>query len=84
MRGVTSDELKRWRAKHGVGQQELADKLGVHLQTVSKWERDVQAIPPFLPLALETIERNLLVKDRKPGRPSKKPTQKLAAKKKLK
>lgn len=54
---VTPEELKQWRDKHGWGQQELAERLGVHLQTVSKWERDVQAIPPYLELALKTVER---------------------------
>lgn len=54
---MTADELKDWRDKWKFGQQELADKLGVHLQTVSKWEREVQSIPPYLPLALKTLER---------------------------
>lgn len=67
-RAMSATELKDWREKRGLSQPRLAEILGVHAMTVSKWEREVQAIPPFLPLALETIERR----------------QKLARKKKVK
>ena len=36
-----SQRLKRLRKAAGITQSELAEKLNVHLQTVSKWERDV-------------------------------------------
>jgi transcriptional regulator with XRE-family HTH domain len=54
---MTGNELREWRRDRVLDQQDLADLLGVHLQTVSKWERNVQTIPPFLELALRTVER---------------------------
>lgn len=54
---MTGAKLKTWRERKGLQQCELAQLLGVHAMTVSKWEREVQAIPPFLTLALETLER---------------------------
>lgn len=55
---MTGDELKEWRIVRNVSQEQLAELLGVHGMTVSKWEREIQSIPPFLPLALKTIERD--------------------------
>ena len=39
--GDFGERLKNLRKAAGMTQQELADKLNVHLQTVSKWERGV-------------------------------------------
>lgn len=51
--------LKEWRESRGLSQTELAQKLGVNFITLSRWEREVQAIPPFLHLALQSLERQL-------------------------
>jgi DNA-binding transcriptional regulator YiaG len=59
---VSGDELRAWRDRNGVSQRQLAVQLEVDVMTISRWEREVQAIPPFLPLALETLERRKLAK----------------------
>lgn len=52
---MTKDELKKWREDHGHSQGSLARGLGVAVMTVSRWERGIMAIPPFLHLALKWI-----------------------------
>ncbi len=59
---MTGKELKEYREKIGVTQEQLSEALQVASNTVSRWERDDRAIPPYLPLALETIERKFLGK----------------------
>jgi DNA-binding XRE family transcriptional regulator len=56
-RRVDGDELKAFRAKVEITQQELAEALGVDRNTIARWERNERAIPPFLHLALQTLER---------------------------
>ncbi len=50
-------ELAKWRQKQGLTQKELAEKLGVAENTVFRWEKAMRAIPPFLHLTLECMER---------------------------
>ncbi|MBV8856315.1 MAG: helix-turn-helix transcriptional regulator [Acidobacteria bacterium] len=38
-------------------QGQLAIALGVASNTVARWERGERSIPPYLPLALQTVER---------------------------
>jgi transcriptional regulator with XRE-family HTH domain len=56
---MTADQLQAWRKKFGYSQGELAKALGVHAVTVARWEAQMREIPPFLDLALETIERRI-------------------------
>lgn len=49
-------QLKRRRKALGYSQQELAEALGVHVMTLSKWERDVLEVPLYINLALEALE----------------------------
>lgn len=56
---MTPKQLRDWRKKHEVSQTALAELLGVHKMTVSKWERDAQPIPGFLALALSELARQL-------------------------
>jgi transcriptional regulator with XRE-family HTH domain len=53
---MTSDELRKWREGNGYSQARLAKSLAVAVMTVSRWERGVRAIPPFLRLALRCLE----------------------------
>lgn len=54
---MTGEELKSRRKKLSFTQEEFANELKVATNTVARWERDERAIPPYLDLALETIER---------------------------
>ena len=51
------DELTAWRKSHGYTQTELGEILGVRKTTVFRWEKNMRIIPPFLHLALDSIDR---------------------------
>jgi transcriptional regulator with XRE-family HTH domain len=53
---MTSSELIRWRKKNSCSQGILSIVLGIDVITISRWERGIQKIPPFLHYALEHIE----------------------------
>lgn len=53
---MTNEELKKWREVNGYSQARLARALAVAVMTVSRWERGVRAIPPFLALAIRCLE----------------------------
>lgn len=50
-------QLKKWRRENGYSQSQLAKVLDVDVMTVSRWERGVRSIPPFLHLALECLKK---------------------------
>lgn len=50
-------DLVALRERLELTQQELADKLGVDRVTIARWETGARAIPVYLGLALETVER---------------------------
>jgi transcriptional regulator with XRE-family HTH domain len=54
---MTGDELRKRREDLGLTQEQLATALGVAPNTVARWERSERAIPPYLSLALQTVER---------------------------
>jgi DNA-binding transcriptional regulator YiaG len=56
---MTGAELRAWREHWQLTQGQLADMLGVRLDTVGRWERLDRGIPPYLPLALETLSRRI-------------------------
>ena len=51
MSEVFCERLKRFRKESGLTQLQFSEKIGVHLQTVSKWERGVSE-PDFALLGL--------------------------------
>jgi transcriptional regulator with XRE-family HTH domain len=53
---MTPQILKTWRQGNGYSQSQLAKALNVATMTVSRWERGVREIPPFLHLALRCLE----------------------------
>lgn len=60
---MEKDELKTWRENIGLTQSDLAKKLKVAPNTVSRWELGERKIPEFLELALKTIEREMKEND---------------------
>ncbi len=62
---MEGNELRQWRDGQGLTQLQLAEALSVATNTVARWERDERAIPPFLPLALETVERKIKAEKKK-------------------
>lgn len=57
---MTGKELKIKRNDLGLTQESLAIKLGVAANTIARWERNEMKIPPFLHLALKTIENEVI------------------------
>jgi len=53
---IKPSSLKKWRKKNGLSQIKLGKALGVSTITVYRWEKSMRAIPPFLHLALESLE----------------------------
>jgi transcriptional regulator with XRE-family HTH domain len=62
---MNGKELRNRRKELDLTQEQLANELQVTANTVARWERDEMKIPPFLHLALETIERKVLGKTSK-------------------
>ncbi len=54
---VTPEQLRLWMTENGYTAASLADELGVSERTVWYWRSGQRPIPPFLALALETLER---------------------------
>jgi transcriptional regulator with XRE-family HTH domain len=47
--------LRAWRKKNEYSQAALAKVLGVDVITVSRWERGVSEIPPYLHITLKCL-----------------------------
>lgn len=62
---MTPKDLVAFRERLELTQQDLADRLGVDRVTIARWETGTRAIPAYLWLALETVERRLTGRARK-------------------
>lgn len=58
-------ELKQKREALELTQTELADILGVKMNTVYRWESGILVVPTSIKLAMETVERNSKLKQTK-------------------
>jgi transcriptional regulator with XRE-family HTH domain len=52
---MTARQMAKAREALGWSQARLAEALGVHPMTVSKWERDQQPIPTMAALAVRCL-----------------------------
>jgi transcriptional regulator with XRE-family HTH domain len=52
---MTPASLKKWRKSRALTLESMGSLLGVTAVTVSRWERSLRKIPPFLHLALKCI-----------------------------
>jgi transcriptional regulator with XRE-family HTH domain len=52
---MTATQLQRLRKRLGWSQERLAEALGVHPMTVSKWERGAQPIPKMAATAIRCL-----------------------------
>lgn len=57
IRMMSAKQLQEWRRRNNYSQGKLSVVLGVDVMTVSRWERKITTIPPFLALALECLEK---------------------------
>ena len=48
-----------WRHRVGLTQQQLADRMGVNLSAVKKWEGGHRKLPPYIGLVMAAIEAGL-------------------------
>ena len=56
-RRMTPEELKAFRRKHGLSQEDLARLLGIEQSAVSHWETGRRKIPPYLFELLVCLEK---------------------------
>lgn len=57
MVALSGDEIRQRREALGMSQAELAGWAGVHVRTVSKWERGVHKPPQMLAVALGLLKK---------------------------
>jgi len=59
VRVLSPPELRRFRARHKLSQQELGQLLGLTRNTVARWEAGIRPIPQHMNLILEGLALHL-------------------------
>lgn len=52
---MTATQLRHLRERRDWSQERLAEAIGVHPMTVSKWERGVQPVPAMAAIAIRCL-----------------------------
>ena len=52
---MTGSDVREMRDQRGWTRKELARKLGVHWNTINKWERGERGVSPFMALLLRLV-----------------------------
>jgi len=52
-------ELRRFRAKHKLRQEDLAQLLGISRLAIARWETSTRSVPPYMNLTLEGLTAHL-------------------------
>jgi transcriptional regulator with XRE-family HTH domain len=60
---MKANEFKAWRARVGLTQRQIADRLGVTRQTIQNWESAVSPIPQAVDMSCATWEARLKQED---------------------
>jgi DNA-binding transcriptional regulator YiaG len=53
---MTADAFAAERSRLGLSQSQLAERLGVHVRTIGKWERGERGVPEPVARLLATIQ----------------------------
>jgi transcriptional regulator with XRE-family HTH domain len=57
-------ELRRFRAKHKLRQEDLAQLLGISRLAIARWETSTRSVPPYMNLTLEGLAARLPLRKR--------------------
>jgi DNA-binding transcriptional regulator YiaG len=57
---LSAQDLIGWRMRMRLSRADLAHELNVDPSTVKRWERSERAIPPYLHLALDSLQLELV------------------------
>lgn len=61
---MTGDDFKAWRTRHGLTQQQVAERIGVTANTVARWERGEIAITMMVENSVRWLEEKLRAESR--------------------
>lgn len=56
---MTGKTFRQWRERLGLNRTDAADKLGVHRNSITNWERETNPLPRWVALACAAIAYGL-------------------------